>query len=116
MVYEMLTYILFIFEGSILTIFNSYMLLNVIIKKLNRQQYKSFISCFAFDILFGLTYISIGTYRIIIIPDKLTSRFDCLMNIHGWLMVGVFPLSGLLVLAVAMDRTFFILSFYIGKM
>lgn len=66
----MLTYILFIFEGSILTIFNSYMLLNVIIKKLNRQQYKSFISCFAFDILFGLTYISIGTYRIIIIRSN----------------------------------------------
>ncbi|GMS83334.1 hypothetical protein PENTCL1PPCAC_5509, partial [Pristionchus entomophagus] len=107
---DRLNYQLYIIGGTCITVFNLALGLIIICQKSIRQQkeYLIYAGCMLFDVIFGLTYLSSGAYRLKLAYENaqypMTTKFGCIMTVHNFFFVYVTPGSGILVLITAVDR------------
>ncbi|GMR60991.1 hypothetical protein PMAYCL1PPCAC_31186, partial [Pristionchus mayeri] len=107
---DILNYNLYITGGTLITVFNLALGFTIICHKAIRQQkeYLIYAGCMFFDVLFGLTYLSSGAYRLKIANENtiypMTTKFGCMMTVHNFLFVYITPGAGILVLITAIDR------------
>ncbi|GMT07303.1 hypothetical protein PENTCL1PPCAC_29477, partial [Pristionchus entomophagus] len=107
---DALNYQLYITGGTLITVFNLALGLIIICHKSIRQQkeYLIYAGCMFFDVIFGLTYLSSGAYRLKIANENekypMTTKFDCMMTVHNFFFVYVTPGAGILVFVTAIDR------------
>ncbi|KAF8354593.1 hypothetical protein PRIPAC_96216 [Pristionchus pacificus] len=107
---DALNYQLYITGGTLITVFNLALGLIIVCHKSIRQQkeYLIYAGCMFFDVIFGLTYLSSGAFRLKVANENtyfpMTTKYECMMTVHNFLFVYITPGAGILVFVTAIDR------------